>query len=265
MRYVACGLIAALIVLGISFSAAGSVVYIGGEGSTSTEYPEGPVGLLSGGETATAEVEYTVTCTVTGGVLTVAVTNTSPAIFGTDAVDVADAPVISDIMFRVPDCITGISLQAVNGVAATGSGWDFSFNLGNEPESGFGFLRGEFDAFVDGGPPGDPAPVIGSIYDPDFTDGPGNPTLLSPTEFAFALTFSDDCVPDGFSDTWFCDREGLGSPSWLSAAKFMSGANGGSATVTDPPNAPTVPAPAALVSLVGGLVPLGGSRLRRRA
>jgi hypothetical protein len=266
-KQVASLLMVALGVLMISLAAAGSVVNIGGTGAISTsDSPNGPLGLLDGGEVATAQLVYSIN--TSGGVttLTLTVTNTSPAVLGTDATTTPDAPVISDIMFSVPTDVTGMTLNSVGGVTGS-AGWDFSFDPNAEPSKGFGFLKNEFDAFLDGGPPG-PAPVIASIFDPNINDGPGDP-VASPVMFVFTLAFSGG-LPAGFSADWFTDGNRLGDPEYLAAAKFMSGANGGSGTVTDgelppPPPPNLVPSPASIMSLLSGLMLLGGFGLRKRS
>lgn len=242
-------------------SASACTVYIGGPGAISTDSVYGDMGLLSGGETATAIYELS----LSGNVLTLTVTNTSPAVLGIDAPLVPDAPVISDMFFQVPSAVTAMTYLTGGGVAAEDSGWDFVFSPGNTPYTGFGFLQKVFDVYMDGGPgPGSPDPVISSIYDPDIFDGPGNP-LASPVDFTFSLTFLGGSAPAGFSADWFCDGTILGNPEYIAAAKFMSGANGGSATVTNDDPPPPVPEPAALVSLCAGLLILGGHRLRRKS
>jgi hypothetical protein len=241
-------------------SASACTVYIGGPGAISTDDVYGDEGLLSGGETATAIFDLS----LSGSTLTLTVTNTSPAVLGTEAPVIPDAPVISDMFFQVPSAVTGMTYLTGGGVAAAISGWDFVYSPNNTPSSGFGFLQKVFDAGLNGGPgPGSPDPVISSIYDPNIFDGPGNP-LASPVDFTFSLAFPGGSEPAGFSTDWFCDLTILGDPVYLAAAKFMSGANGGSATVTDPPPV-TVPEPAAIVSLCAGLLVLGGHRLRRKS
>jgi len=266
-RQVAFLLMAALGIVMLPFAAAGSIVDIGGTGAISTSSPpNGPLGLLGGGEVATAELVYSIS--TSGGVttLTLTVTNTSPAVFGTDAVSVADAPVISDIMFSVPTDVTGMTLTTVDGVSASTTGWDFAYDPDAEPSHGYGFLKNNFDAFVDGGPPGNPAPVIASIHDPDINDGPGDP-VASPVMFVFTLAFTGGSAPIGFSADWFVEGNRLGDPTYIAAADFKSGANGGSGTVTGTgrPLFPTVPAPTALLSVFSGLALLGGFGLRKRS
>jgi len=266
-KHMAYLLMAALGILMLPLAAAGSVVDIGGTGAISTSAPpNGPLGLLSGAEVATAELAYTIS--TSGGVttLTLTVTNTSPAVLGTDAVTIADAPVIRDIMFSAPTDVTGMTLDTVNGVSASMTGWDFTFDPDAVPAHGFGFLMDNFDAFADGGPPHSPAPVIASIYDPDITDGPGDP-VASPVMFVFTLAFAGGSAPAGFDADWFTEGNRLGDPTYIAAADFMSGANGGSGTVTGTrrPPFPTVPAPTALLSLFSGLTLLGGFGLRKKS
>ncbi len=251
----------------LSIAATGSVIDIGGAGAVSTsDPPYGPLGLLSEGEVGTAVLQYTLS---DGGVtLTLTVTNTSPAVTGTESPTTPDAPVISAVMFSVPTVITGMTLDTVDGEAASGTGWDFTFDPNAVPSTGFGFLKNNFDAFVDGGPGGGPgpSPVIASVNDPDITDGPGDP-IASPVDFVFTLTFGGG-FPSGFDADWFIDPSKLGDPTWLAAADFMSGANGGSGPVTNGtlrPGGETVPAPAALMSLMSGLAILGGYKLRRKS
>jgi hypothetical protein len=250
----------ALIILPLT--AAASVIDIGGTGAVSTDSVYGSQGLLSGGETATATFEFT----VSGSTLTLTVTNTSPSIPGTE-VPTGDAPVISDMFFHVPSAVEDMVFLTGAGVAAASSGWDFIFDPDNAPENGFGFLKKVFDAGLEGGPgPGSPDPVIASLNDPDLTDGPGDPKLASPVDFVFTLLFSGGDAPAGFSGDWFTDPDILGDPVYMAAAKFMSGANGGSATVTDGVDGGgnQVPAPASIMSLFAGLALLGGYKLRRK-
>jgi hypothetical protein len=245
------------IVFAAPLAAPDCILNIGGTGAISTDAVYGDEGLLSGGETATATFEFT----VSGTTLTLTVTNTSPAVLGTDAPVTADAPVISDMFFHVPSVIDAMTFVSGAGVDAASSGWEFIFDPDNTPDTGFGFLKKVFDAGMEGGPgPGTPDPVIASIEDPDITDGPGDP-LASPVDFVFTLSFLDGEIPAGFSGDWFCDYEGLGSPDYMAAAKFMSGANGGSATVTDGSGhgpGPVVPEPTTVVLLVTGIVGLFG-------
>lgn len=242
-------------------SASACTVYIGGPGAISTDSVYGDQGLLSGGETATATFELS----LSGNILTLTVTNTSPAVLGTDAPVIPDAPVISDMFFQVPSAVTGMTYLTGGGVAAASSGWDFMFSPNNTPSTGFGFLKKVFDVGLNGGPgPGSPDPVIASINDPNIFDGPGDP-LASPVDFTFSLAYFGGTAPAGFSADWFCDPTILGDPEYLGAAKFMSGANGGSATVTDGDPPPSVPEPAAIMSLCTGLAVLGGLRLRRKS
>jgi len=241
-------------VVAFSMTAAGSVVYIGGTGAISTsDPPEGPLGLLSGGEVATAVLDYEVTSSGQDMYLTLTVTNTSPAFLGTDTGAGIDAPEISDIMFCAPSVVTNMTLLSVDSVAASAAGWGFAYSQNHEPGSGFGFLKNNFDAFVDGGPPA-PSPVIASIFDPCLTDGPGSPTLASPVSFIFKLSFAGVAAPEGMTDDWFVNKQILGNPTYVAAAKFMSGANGGSGTVTDGEAFPLpVPAPASLLLALVGL------------
>jgi hypothetical protein len=251
-------------VLAVAATGTASVIGIGGAGAISTDDTYGSLGLLSGGETATATLAFVVTCDTSTATLNLTVTNTSPAVLGTDALTVPDAPVISDIFFSVPTVIAGMSLTGVDDASPTGTGWVFTYLQNSEPDTGFGFLKSQFDDWLDGGPPNDPAPVIASENDPDITDGPGVP-MASPVKFTFLLTFSGGTVPAGFCATDFFDEDALGNPKYLAAAKFMSGANGGSATVTglevsDPP--PTVPLPPAVVLGALGLACAWASRRR---
>jgi hypothetical protein len=249
---------AAVVVLAVlPLSASACIIPIGGPGAISTDDTYGSQGLLSGGETATATFELT----LSGNTLTLTVTNTSPAVLGAEAPVVPDAPVISDMFFSVPSAVTGMTFLTGGGVAAASSGWDFVFSPDNAPSSGFGFLQKVFDAGLEGGPgPGSPDPVIASIYDPNIFDGPGDP-LASPVDFTFALSFLNDTMPAGFSDEWFCDVTILGDPDHVAAAKFMSGANGGSATVTDPPPI-VIPEPTTIALFATGLLAIGFRRSR---
>jgi len=243
---------AVFITLAIPIAAFGSQICIGGCGSCSTDYPDGPEGLLSGGETATATLEYALVDEDGVTKLILTITNTSPACCGTESPDIEDAPVISDVMFCAPGCISSIALDTVQGEAAADTGWEFEYDPNALPSSGFGFLKGNFDAFVEGGPPGNPAPVIGSIYDPCITDGPGKPTLASPVEFVFTVEFCDGITPAGFCSDWFVNKVNLGSPEYVAAAHFMSGANGGSSTVTSL-LVPVVPEPASILLVLCGM------------
>ncbi len=186
-----CSVLFVLILLSMSASA---TIYIGGSGAISTDDVFGPLGLLSGGETATATLDFS----VTGSTLTLTVTNTSPSVPGTE-VPTGDAPVIKDIFFNSPSVIDAMTLLTAGGVSAASSGWDFTFDPDSLPSSGHGFLKGLFDDALEGGPgPGSPDPVIASIYDPNIFDGPGDPTA-SPVDFVFALSFQGDIIPAGFS------------------------------------------------------------------
>ena|GEM_PF-5105301 len=247
-------LIVAFTVLVISAAAPASVVNIGGAGAISTDGTYGSLGLLSGGETATATFEFS----LSGSTLTLTVTNTSPCVPGTE-VPTGDAPVISDMFFSVPSVVTGMNFLTGAGVDAALSGWDFVFDPNYAPATGFGFLKKVFDVGLDGGPgPGSPDPVISSMYDPNIYDGPGDP-LASPVDFVFTLNFLGGSPPVGFSADWFCDYGQLGNPSYLAAAKFMSGANGGSATVTNG-DGHNIPEPSALVLLLVGIFTAAVSR-----
>lgn len=251
------GLMIAVVLAALPLSASACILNIGGPGAISTDETYGSQGLLSGGETATAIFELT----LSGNILTLTVTNTSPAVLGTDAPLVPDAPVISDMFFSVPSVVTGMTFLTAGGVAAASSGWDFVFSPDSAPSSGFGFLKNVFDVGIEGGPgPGSPDPVIASIYDPNIFDGPGDP-LASPVDFTFALTFAGGVMPVGFSDEWFCDMTILGNPDYVAAAKFTSGANGGSATVTDPPPV-IIPEPTTLALFATGLLAMGYRRSR---
>jgi hypothetical protein len=112
----------------------------------------------------------------------------------------------------------------------------------------------EFDAGIEGGPPS--GPVIASIYDPDILDGPANP-VASPVDFIFELQFAGGAIPSGFSADWFSNQVILGSPDYIAAAKFQSGADGGSGTVTN-----TVPEPVSMVLLATSLGALVAGRKR---
>ena len=239
-----------------------AVMQIGGPGCVSTSDPPwGALALLCGGEKATADVEFDISSTDDGAVLTLCVTNTSPAVPGADMSGIADAPVICDVLFGVPEVVTGMSLRTVNGAAAASSGWYFEFDPDSCPGTGFGFLRSDFDGWLAGGPPGKPAPVIASIYDPDITDGPGD-AVASPVYFVFLLGFGG-AVPSGFSADSFCDGACMGDPEYMGAGRFMSGANGGSGTVTASVQQ-VVPAPGAAVLLLAGLAGLAVGRRRQR-
>jgi len=257
-------ILAAFLCALLAGGAFGSVVNIGGTGAISTSpNPNGPLGLLDGGETATAELAYSLDLGGATKMLTLTVTNTSPAVLGTQALLVPDAPVISDIFFSVPmSAITGMTLLTADGVPEASAGWDFFFVANGVPDTGFGFLMKVFDAGLEGGPgPGSPDPVIASINDPNINDGPGDP-LASPVDFVFSLTLVDP-LPISFSADWFEDSDKLGSPDYIAAAKFMSGANGGSGTVTDGDGNHSVPEPATVLLVISGLgvVALAKSRL----
>jgi hypothetical protein len=74
---IACVMATFAAVMAFSMTAAGSVVYIGGPGAISTsEPPNGPLGLLSGGEVATATLDYSVTGSGHDIYLSLTVTNT---------------------------------------------------------------------------------------------------------------------------------------------------------------------------------------------
>lgn len=240
--------------------ASGCILEIGGLGAVSTSDPPlGDLGLLDGGEVATATFGYVVTPTATGVTLTLTVTNTSPAVTGTESPTVPDAPVITDIFFGVPTEVATMTFTSAAGVAGGSSGWGFSFDPNGNPSSGFGFLQNVFDVGAEGGPgPGEPDPVIASINDPDIFDGPGDP-LASPVDFIFELTFVGGTIPSGFSNEWFCDAAILGNPDYIAAAKFISGANGGSGTVTN-----FVPEPASILALAMGLMAAGAARRRKK-
>jgi len=245
----------ALALAALPVSAQASVIQIGGPGSVSlSDPPNGPLGLLSEGETATATFDFA----LSGSTLTLTVTNTSPAVTGTESPTVPDAPVISNMLFSAPSAVTGMSFVSAGGIAGNLTGWDFIFDPDNAPSSGFGFLRRVFDVGLEGGPgPGSPDPVIASIYDPNISDSPGDP-IASPLAFVFNLTFGGG-IPAGFSADWFVDNTILGDPDYLAAAKFLSGANGGSGTVTN-----VVPEPATLVLLVTGAAAAGFGKYRNR-
>ena len=247
-----------LALLTLPLTAPASVINIGGTGAVSTDSVYGSQGLLSGGETATATFDFN----VSGSTLTLTVTNTSPSMPGTE-VPTGDAPVISDMFFHVPSAVEDMVFLTGAGVVGALSGWDFIFDPDKTPSTGFGFLKKVFDADLDGGPGQDsPDPVIASLNDPDLTDGPGDPKLASPVDFVFTLLFSGGQAPVDFSGDWFTDPDILGDPVYLAAAKFMSGANGGSATVTDGVDyvVNPVPEPAALLLVCTGLLGLAAGR-----
>lgn len=250
------GLLSIALVFAFSLTAFGAVVEIGGPGSVSlSDSPYGEQGLLSEGELATATFGYVVNPDLGGGMtLTLTVTNTSPAVTGTESPVVPDAPVISNLFFSVPSAIVGMNLVSAGGVDASTAGWDFSFDQDGTPSSGFGFLRNEFDAGVEGGPP--QGPVIASIYDPNIFDGVGSP-VASPLDFVFELQFAGDIIPSGFTADWFADRILLGSPDYIAAADFQSGANAGSGLVTN-----VVPEPFSVVLLMTSLGALVAGRKR---
>jgi len=244
----------------LAASASGAVLEIGGPLAISTsDPPYGSEGLLSEGEVATATSGYVVAPDGSGLTLTLTVTNTSPAVTGTESPTVPDAPSISDIFFGVPASVETMTLLTAGGVSGSLSGWQFNYDPDATPSSGFGFLKGVFDSGLDGGPGGDlPDPVIASINDPVITDEPGDP-LASPVDFVFDLGFGAGGVPSGFSADWFCDAEILGYPDYIGAAKFMSGADGGSGTVTN-----EVPEPATLVVFLTGMfASAAAGRMRR--
>lgn len=253
-RYV----LAALLVVAVCLPASGAIIEIGGLGAISTnDSPYGELGLLDQGEVATATFGYVVTPSATGATLTLTVTNTSPAVTGTEAPVIPDAPVITDIFFSVPSAVDGLTFVSVGGGSGGSSGWDFSFDPDGNPSSGFGFLKNVFDIGLEGGPGGDaPDPVIASVNDPDLTDNPGD-QLASPVDFVFELTFVGGVYPPGFSGDWFCDQVVLGYPDYIAAAKFISGADGGSGTVTN-----MVPEPASMVAMLMGLA--GAAALARK-
>ncbi len=243
----------ALVLLATAASA--SSVLMGGPGAISTnDEPYGSQGLLDRGEVATAILDFAVAETAGGAELTLMVTNTSPAVLGIDSPLEPDAPVIADIYFSMPSVINTAVLVSAAGQPAAGSGWDFTFAPDAAPSSGLGFLTSVFDGALDGGPgPGSPDPVIASIYDPNIFDGPGQP-WASPFEFIFGLSFEGGAVPVGFDGGWFCDAVILGQPEYIAAAKFISGADGGSGTVT---TGNGIPAPGAFVLGMLGVGLLG--------
>lgn len=264
MRY-CTGYLFAGLALTVALAAAcpGSVISIGGPGSISTsDGTSGSLALLDKGEQATALYEYAIASSDGEVTLTFVVTNTSPAVVGSESEGQADAPCISDIFFSVPSGVTGMTFRTADGVNAAVSGWEFTFDPDAEPDKGFGFLMSRFDSWLDGGPPGSPAPVIGSLYDPDITDEPGSP-VASPCAFVFTLAFGGG-MPAGLSDDWFVDASMLGDPAYIAAAKFMGGANGGSGTVTDRDTPPT-PVPASLTLAVLGLAAAAAARRRTKA
>jgi len=242
--------LAAIAVIAVCLPASGAIINIGGPLAVSTsDSPYGDLGLLSAGEVATATFGYVVTPDGTGATLTLTVTNTSPAVTGTESPDTPDAPVITDIFFSVPSVVSAVTFVSVDGTAAASSGWEFAFDPGGQPSSGFGFLKTVFDVGLEGGPdPTPPDPVIASIEDPDLTDNPGD-QLASPVDFIFELTFVGGVYPPGFSGDWFCDQAVLGYPDYIAAAKFISGADGGSGTVTN-----EVPEPATAAAVIMGMV-----------
>ncbi|MHC4712229.1 MAG: PEP-CTERM sorting domain-containing protein [Planctomycetota bacterium] len=249
-----------LVLLAASVPASAAILEIGGLGAVSTsDPPYGDLGLLDQGEVATATFGYVVVPTATGATLTLTVTNTSPAVTGTESPVIPDSPVISDIFFSVPEIVASMTFVSASGTPGASSGWDFSYDPDGNPSSGFGFLNSVFDVGAEGGPgPGEPDPVIGSIYDPDLTDSPGDP-IASPVDFVFDLTFVGGVYPVGFSGDWFCDQVVLGYPDYIAAAKFISGADGGSGTVTN-----YVPEPATVVGLIGGMLGIAALRKKRK-
>lgn len=259
MTGIRCSILAVALIMATALCASGSVLQIGGPGAISTtDGAYGSQGLLSGGETATATFGYVVNPTATGADLILTVTNTSPAVTGSEAHSRADAPVISDVFFSIPDAITGVQFVSAGGVQAANSGWNFQFERNGTPSKGFGFLKNVFDVGLEGGPQsGSPDPVISSINDPNINDGPGDP-FASPYNFVFSLTFAGNQAPAGFNDGWFVNSQILGSPDYIAAAKFMSGANGGGGTVT---NGNVVPEPATIGLF---LTSLGLLAVRRR-
>lgn len=259
-------ILALMVVLPLAADA--SVINIGGAGSVSTtDGAYGRQGLLSNGEVGTATLSFAITG-VDHDILSLTVTNTSPAAFGNESGSIADAPVISDIYFNIPPQISGMQLLSVGGSPTAQSGWDFGYAPGGEPSKGGGFLKKGFDVALLGGPgPGSPDPVISSIYDPNPGDGPGDPVGTS-TTFQFRLTFDGGHAPAGFVDAWFSNLSMLGDPKYLAAVKFQSGADGGSGLVTDngAGGTPIIPEPIEVVSLVWGLSLLGvyQYKMRRR-
>ena len=245
MRY-----LAVVLLFVMAAGATASSVHIGGIGAISTsDEPYGSLGLLDGGETATAILDFAVSGSNGDVFLTLTVTNTSPALLGTESPLIPDAPVIADIFFGIPGQVDMMSLLTVDGESASTAGWAFIFDPDAAPSSGYGFLKSTFDGALDGGPgAGDPDPVIGSIFDPDLGDEPGVPNA-SPVAFLMMVTL-ERTLPSGFNADWFCDPASLGYPDYIAAAKFMSGANGGSGTVTD---GVTVPLPGGAVLGAAGL------------
>ena len=247
----------ALVLVVLPLSAQASGIAIGGPGAVSTAAaPWGPLGLLGGGDIGTATFEFQ----LSGSVLTLTVTNTSPAVTGTSSPIVPDAPVMSNMFFSVPSAVTDMSFVSAGGIAGNLTGWDFIFDPDNTPSTGFGFLKKIFDVGLEGGPgQGSPDPVIGSIFDPSLADEPGDP-VTSPIDFVFNLTFGGG-IPAGFSADWFVDNTILGDPTYIAAADFMAAANGGSATVT---NGHLVPEPATLVLLATGAIAAGFGKYKNR-
>ncbi len=233
-----------------------STIHIGGAGCISTsDEPYGSQALLDGGEVATATLDFNVTEGSGSVFLAMTVTNTSPAVLGSESPDVPVAPVIVDVFFSVPSVVGMMSLLEVNGEDASATGWEFVFDPENVPARNYGFIRSTLDGGIYGaGNPSDGRSVISSIEEPDREHNSWV-VYASPVDFVMSLSF-DNGVPDGFSGSWFTSRSLFEDRSYLAAAKFISGADGGSGTVTS-----VVPLPGgALLGAVG----LCAMALRRR-
>lgn len=250
-----------------------STLYIGGPGTDSyVGRTASGEGFLSRGEVATATFGFVVDPTLTGATLTLTVTNTSPAVVaetdylvtwvptgGPGSFSTADAPVLTNIFFSMPDSVAGVTLESVNGQTPTDAHWKAFFGQDGTPGSGYGFLNNDFDVCVSGNPSNSSVtPVIASIYDPNIADEPGSP-ISGPVDFVFSLTFENGVTPAGLNANWFRDYSILGAPDYIAAAKFTDGAFTGRGTVTN-----VVPEPATIVMLLTSMSALGFARLRKR-